>query len=236
LQKFKNEAGFDTDFILRLIRKVVFNDPTKNCLIKGKRENWQGLPENKCLFSASKNKGLPIGSLTSQLFGNVCLNDFDYFVKHRLGIKYYGRYVDDIVMVHEDKEYLKSIIPILRDYLAKEIYLEINQNKIYFQHFFKGVKFLGTVIKPYRIYIQNRVKGNFYQKIRYWNNFLAKKRIKFTEENLKQFLSSISSYLGIMKHYNTYKLRRKIIAENLLLNFNNYIYISTDYGKIISKI
>ena len=236
LRRFRNEANFDIDFILRLIHQVVFNDPTKNCVIKGRRENWQGLPENKSLFCAGKNKGLPIGNLTSQLFGNVYLNDFDNFVKHNLMVKYYGRYVDDIVIVHQDKEYLKSIIPLLKEHLRNELSLELHPKKIYLQHFSKGVNFLGTVIKPYRIYIRNRIKANFYQKIRHWNNFLSRKQYQLTDADAKQFLSSINSYLGIMKHYYTYKLRKKMITKNLLPNFSNYVYAVNNYAKLVSKI
>jgi len=236
LKRFNGTANFDLNLILWLIRKVIFNDPTQNCVIRGRKENWQGLPKTKSLFFARENRGLPIGNLTSQLFGNVYLNDFDHFVKHRLGMKYYGRYVDDIVIAHEDKEYLKSIIPILREYLQNQLSLELHPDKVYLQYFSRGVNFLGTVIKPYRIYIQNRVKGNFYRKIRYWNNFLSRKGHQLTGADAKQFLSSINSYLGIMKHYHTYKLRRKMITENLLPDFSNYVYTVNNYGKFVSKI
>ena len=124
------------------------------------------------MFYAGKNKGLPIGNLTSQLFGNVYLDDFDHFVKEKLGMKYYSRYVDDIVIVHKDKEHLKSAIPLLKEYLRNDVSLAIHPRKIYLQHFQKGVCFLGTVIKPWRIYIQNRIKGNFYAKIRFWNDLI----------------------------------------------------------------
>lgn len=236
LQRFKNDLNFDADLVLHLIRQVVFHDPTKNCIIKGKKDNWKGLPKSKSLFFAGKNKGLPIGNLTSQLFGNVYLNDFDHFIKHHLGCKYYGRYVDDIVLVHEEKEHLKSIIPLLKEYLENELCLELHSKKIYLQHFSKGVNFLGTVIKPYRIYIRNRIKGNFYRRVQYWNNLLARKRFILIKEDIKQFLSSINSYLGIMKHYNTYKLRKKMLTENLSPEFCGYVYAVNDYAKLVSKI
>jgi len=236
LKRFNGTANFDLNLILWLIRKVIFNDPTQNCVIRGRKENWQGLPKTKSLFFARENRGLPIGNLTSQLFGNVYLNDFDHFVKHRLGMKYYGRYVDDIVIAHEDKEYLKSIIPILREYLQNQLSLELHPDKVYLQYFSKGVSFLGTAIKPYRIYIQNRIKGNFWRKVQYWNNLLAEKRGLLTKEDIKQFLSSINSYLGIMKHYNTYKLRKKILARNLSACFWNYFCVLDNYGKITAKI
>jgi len=232
LQRFSNTVDFDTDLVLWLVRRVVFNDPTKNCFIRGKKENWQGLPENKSLFCAGKNKGLPIGNLTSQLFGNVYLNDFDYFSKHYLGIKYYGRYVDDIVIAHQDKEYLKSIVPRLRRYLRNELSLEFHRDKTYLQCFSMGVNFLGVVIKPYRIYIRNRIKGNFYQKIQYWNNLFMEKQALPAKEVIRQFLSSANSYLGIMKHYNTYKLRKKMLTQNLSAHFWNYFHILDNYGKL----
>ncbi len=236
LNRFQNIADFDIDLILRLIRQVIFYEPTKHCRLKGTKEDWKGLPKSKSLFYVGENKGLPIGNLTSQLFGNVYLSDFDCFIKHKLGCKYYGRYVDDLVIVHQDKEYLKSIIPILREYLRDELFLELHPKKIYLQHFSKGVRFLGAVIKPYRIYICNQTKGNFYKKIQYWNDFLVERQYKLTGENLEQFLASMNSYLGIMKHYSTYKLRRKMLRQNLSTYFWNYVYISNNYSKLVLRI
>ena len=239
INRFQKIADFDIDLMLRLIHTIIFHDSTKNCIVKGKREDWIGLPKSKSLFYAKKNKGLPIGNLTSQLFGNVYLNDFDHFIKYKLGCRYYGRYVDDFVIVHSDKEYLKSIISILRNYLQVHLSIELHPKKIYLQHFSKGVDFLGTAIKPYRIYIRNRTKGSFYKKIQYWNNFLIEKRRshdKFTKEDTNQFLSSVNSYLGIMANYNTYKLRKKILRQNLSAYFWNNFYISNHYSKLVPKI
>jgi len=235
LNRFRGMADFDIDLVLHLIHKIIFHDPTKNCVIKGRRENWAGLPKSKSLFYAEENKGLPIGNLTSQLFGNVYLNDFDHFIKHKLGCKYYGRYVDDFVIVHPDKEYLKSIIPILREYLKTHLLLQLNPKKIYLQHFSKGVDFLGTAIKPYCIYIRNRTKGNFYKKVQYWNNFLIKRQHRLSKGDLAQFLSSMNSYLGLMGHYNTYKLRKKMLKQNLSAYFWNYVYISNNYNKLTQR-
>ena len=258
-QRFADVINFDIDLVLQLISKIIFHNSIKNCIVKGKREDWKGLPKSKSLFYAQKNKGLPIGNLTSQLFGNVYLNDFDHFVKYRLGIhsvkccgtaispkaklfngvKYYGRYVDDFVIVHSDKEYLKSIIPMLKEYLQVHLSIDLHPRKIYLQHFSKGVDFLGIAIKPYRIYIRNRTKGSFYKKIQYWNNFLMEKRhlrTKFTKEDTNQFLSCMNSYLGIMANYNTYKLRKKMLRQNLSAYFWNDFYISNHYSKLVPKI
>lgn len=175
-QKLKtiNNANFDINLMTYLIHAVIFNDPTKNCYVKGKREDWIGLPKSKSLFFAKKDKGFPIGNLTSQLFGNIYLNDFDHFVKEKLGIKHYGRYVDDMVFVHNDKDYLKSIISQIKTYLKEELDLTLHPKKIYFQNYTKGVKFLGTYILPERIYIDKRTKNNFHSTIKYWNSIIQK--------------------------------------------------------------
>jgi hypothetical protein len=234
LNRFQETAEFDFDLILYLIRKIIFHDPTRDCYLKGSRADWKSLPNSKSLFYADENKGLPIGNLSSQLFGNVYLNDFDHFIKCKLRCKYYGRYVDDFVIIHSDKEYLKSIIPVLGEYLQIHLSLDIHPKKIYLQHFSKGVSFLGTVIKPFRIYIRNRTKGNFYRKIQEWNA-LIEEQPNLTKEDLKHFLCSINSYLGIMKNYNTYKLRRKMLTQCLSSSFLRYVYFLNDYNKLALK-
>jgi len=207
--------NLDLDFLLPLIRKVIFHDPIKNCIIRGRRADWFGLPKSKSLFYAGKNKGLPIGNLTSQLFGNVYLNDFDHFMKRKLVLRYYGRYVDDIVIVHQNKEYLKSIIPTVRKYLKDNLFLELHPNKIYIQYFSKGVSFLGAIIKPYRIYVKNKTKGNFYKKLIIWRRIISEKGGKITKNDLKKILACVNSYLGIMGQYNTHKLRKAVLKKSL---------------------
>jgi len=232
LLKQANKVVFDLPLVIKLIKKIIFNDPTKNYILKGSKQDWKCLPSSKSLFHSGKNQGLPIGNLTSQLFSNVYLNSFDHFVKKELGIKYYGRYVDDFVIVHQSKDYLKSLIPKIRNYLQKEVQLELHPNKIYFQHFSKGVKFLGAVIKPHRIYIANRTKGNFYQAIEKQNK-IARDH-KPSKEEQSAFLSSMNSYLGILKHYKTYKIRKKIIRQKLSGWWENYFY-AVGYCKFAAK-
>jgi RNA-directed DNA polymerase len=102
-----------------LLQKVIFNDCRENCIIKGAKSDWEGLPDSKSLFKAGDGKGFPIGNLTSQLFGNVYLNAFDHFVKGTLGFKYYGRYVDDFILMHQSKEKLLAAIPQISAYFEK---------------------------------------------------------------------------------------------------------------------
>ena len=232
LLKKRKGIEFDLDLVLYLIEKTIFNDPTKNCIIKGKKDDWQGLPKTKSLFHAKENCGLPIGNLTSQLFGNVYLNDFDHFVKRDLGIRYYGRYVDDFVLVHSSKHYLQSCIEHIRTYLKENLYLDLHPDKLYIQHYSKGVQYLGAIIKPHRIYIANRTKGSFYEAIGKQNQ-IARDH-KPTKEDQKAFQSSMNSYLGIMKHYKTYKLRKEMIRNDISGWWENIFYAKS-YEKFTPK-
>ena len=222
----------DKELLIELCKKIIFNNPVENCIIKGKKSNWNDLPATKSLFHSPTNCGLPIGNLTSQIFANFYLDSFVHYIKHELQIRYYSRYVDDFVIVHPDKEYLKSLIPQLSNFLLSTLQLNLHPKKIYLQHYKKGVIFLGAVIKPYRIYIANRTKGNFYTAIEKQNSIVKER--KPTKEEQVEFISSINSYLGIMKNYKTYKLRKKMINENLSAWWWNYVY-PVKYKKIVLK-
>jgi len=56
--------------------------------------------------SRVKGIGMPLGNLTSQFFANIYLNELDQFVKHKLKVKYYIRYVDDFVIFDSSQEKL----------------------------------------------------------------------------------------------------------------------------------
>jgi hypothetical protein len=213
----------DKELLIQLCKEIIFNEPTQNCTIKGSTKNWEGLPNNKSLFHSAPGCGLPIGNLTSQVFANFYMNSLDHFIKYDMGIKYYGRYVDDFVIIHPDKEYLKMIIPLLTSYLSTTLQLTLHPKKQYLQHYTKGVRFLGTVIKPNRIYIGNRTKGNFYMAIQKQNKVVENNIIQL--EQLNQFLSSMNSYLGIMKHYKTYRLRMGMLLKYLNPQWLKYVYL-----------
>ena len=228
LRAIKN-AEFDVDTLLYLIRAVVFHAPTKNFHFKGKRGDWVGLPKSKSLFFAKSGKGFPIGNLTSQLFGNIYLDALDHLAGEKLGIRRYGRYVDDMVFVHSDQKFLKDAVSKIGDYLRKERGLALHPRKIYLQHFKKGVSFLGVFVKPYRIYIGKKTKQNFYDKAGAWNQAAAKRGADDSEET-KKFIAGVNSYLGLMKHYDTFKLRKKMANS-----FNGEILKSIVFSENFEK-
>ena len=71
----------DQKIIIDLCRKTIFYSPVDNCIIKGLKSDWEGLPKSKSLFYTPKDCGLPIGNLTSQVFANFYLNSFDHCIR-----------------------------------------------------------------------------------------------------------------------------------------------------------
>jgi len=80
--------------------------------------------------------------------------------------------------------------------------------------------------------IANRTKGNFYRAIQKQNK-IARDH-KPTKEEQSAFLSLMNSYLGILKHYKTYKLRKRMIRKNLSGWWENYFH-TKGYAKMVSK-
>lgn len=216
-----------------LCQKIIYNDPTQNCIIKGSHNSWEGLQPDQSLFHSRLNCGLPIGNLTSQRFANFYMNTFDHFIKRDLKIRYYGRYVDDFLLVHQDYNYLKSLIPRITDFLSSELMLTLHPKKIHLQHCSYGVPFLGVVIKPHRIYVGDRTKGNFYTAIKKQNNICKNETLN--RDAKSRFLSTINTYLGLMKHYNTYQLRKKMLLKFLSPRWWNIHYSSGGYAKLTAK-
>jgi RNA-directed DNA polymerase len=221
--------GISRDTLLYLLRQTIFNEVVENCRVKGSKSDWVGLPSSKSLYNYPSDTGLPIGNLTSQVFGNVYLNDFDHYVKKKLKIKYYGRYVDDMLFVHEDKKYLESLLPILQEQVSLAG-LRLHPNKIFLKQIAEGIPFLGQIIKAHRNYIGNRTKNNFFQTIQEINKVMAVVP-EFSWQQLCDIRAKVNSYLGIMQHANSYNLRRAMMAKLIPRFFDFYIV-----GKSLDKV
>lgn len=207
----------DFEFLKYLNQTIILLDPTLNCVLHSKISEWDDLPKSKSLFYTNKNCGLPIGNLTSQLLSNVYLNLLDQYIKRILKCKHYGRYVDDFFIVSHDKLFLKKIIPLIEDFLKNELQLTVNKGKTIIRNYKYGIEFLGSFIKPYRIYISN----NSLKRIN-------KQCFEITHKIIKKsnLFASINSFLGVLSHYKTYNLRKKIFKE-----FYKFGYFNNSFTK-----
>lgn len=217
----------DIDTLKYLIEVTLMNDPTKNCVFRSPKSAWHGLPKDKSLFSCPPGFGLAPGNLTSQQEANFFLNDFDHWAKGLC--EHYGRYVDDFYFVDKSRERLRSFIPLIKNKL-KEIGLTLHPNKIYLQHYTKGVKYIGAVLKADRSYISNRTVGNLFSAIHRFN-LLADKE-GYIENNANHFVAIMNSYLGLCKQFMSYNIRRKAV-KRIDSRWWKVFYVSGHFEKLV---
>lgn len=158
--------------------------------------------------STGDDKGLPIGSLTSQLWANVYLNELDHYAKERLGIKYYVRYMDDFLILHDDKQELRRILAEITGFLADRLRLDLNGKTQIFPIGPRALDFLGYRIQSdYRLLRKSnvqRTKRKFHKYERSYSEGLI---------DLADVNSSIVSWIGHAMHADSYRLRLKILSE-----------------------
>ncbi len=154
-----------------------------------------------------KGKGMPLGNLTSQFFANVYLTQLDYFVKYKLQVKYYIRYVDDFIILDVNKSKLVEYQERIRDHLAA-LKLELHPDKSKIIPLRNGVSFVG-----YRIFYHYKIlrKSNrksfekaFEKKLSFYQKEMQSKQecIKFLE-----------GWFGYAQWANTYNYRKRIMAR-----------------------
>lgn len=124
------------------------------------------------------------------------MNEFDQFIKRKLQIKYYIRYADDFVILHNDKKYLENIIPKISLFLEKELNLSLHPDKVFIKTLSSGVDFLGWVNFPYHRILRTSTKRRMF------------KRLK--QRCAKE---TIASYLGLLKHGDMYSLAGNILND-----------------------
>jgi RNA-directed DNA polymerase len=223
LKKLSNKEYKEKELVYLLLKEIIFSDPTEKCFVKGKKDDWTDLPHNKSLFHSSEGCGLPIGNLTSQLFSNVYLSLLDEYVKNKLKIKHYGRYVDDFYIIHNSNNYLASLIPSIKDFLTTTLFLNLHPNKIYLQNVNNGINYLGAYLKPYRQYLSKRTVRNLYSALSELYN------IKDDDSKSKKIRSVLNSYLGYASHFKEYRLINSLINRNQWLY--QYGYFTNNYRK-----
>lgn len=189
----------DHSILLSMIRKRI-KDVDAMCLLEEIIESF--ISQYSTLFG---RKGLPIGNLTSQLFANIYLNEFDQFIGHKLKVKQYIRYTDDFVVVAEEKLYLKSLVVPIRSFLSENLALELHPKKVSIRELHQGIDFLGYVVFPHHRILRTKTRQRIFRKL--------KKRVEeykngiITKQTLEQ---SLQSYFGVLSHADTHKLGNEL--------------------------
>lgn len=135
--------NIDHDVLKKQLRRAVF-DPDVLHLLDGIIDSYHS--------ACAENRGLPLGNQSSQWFAIYYLDPLDRFIKEKLHIRYYVRYMDDLILIHPDKTYLKACLARIRDFTTNAMKLELNEKTQVFP-LKNGISFLG-----YRFYLSQTGK------------------------------------------------------------------------------
>jgi len=208
--------------ILWLAKIIIFQDPTKNFYYKGDPDLQQLIPPHKSLFHIPKNQGLPIGNLTSQFFANIYLNEIDQFIKHQLKIKYYLRYVDDLLLLSQDTKQLVEWKNKISNFLWNKLELELHPKKQVLQSIYKGVNFIGFIIKPRHTFIRNRIVKKLKNKLYYFDKKIIaldiehpiRTRTPELCDDFRKMFATVNSYYGQFRHTNAFKIKKHLYEKH----------------------
>lgn len=119
--------------------------------------------------------------------------------------------MDDAYVVSSDKEWLRVIIPKIRNFLISELELELHMGKVQIHNAKHGADFLGAFVKPYRTYIENKALNRTIQGVYQLD----------TNKVVHTYLS-LNSYLGVMGHFSSYNIRRNLFLQERFLKLAPY--------------
>ena len=186
--------GKHEELLLYLTPIIFENNPALNCIYKCDEDLRKIVPERRKMNPQS-DYGMAIGNLTAQAGSNLNLNDFDNYVEKEIKLTNYVRYVDDIVIVSDDKKELINKLPIIIKKL-KETNQTLNKKKTKIETAYHGVPFLGKVSYPYGY---QKAKKTTIIRI-----YEKAKNIKY--KSVENLLAITNSQIGTLKKYNCRKL------------------------------
>lgn len=172
------------------------------------------------ILASTPNPGIPIGNLTSQLFANIYLHDLDEYCKYTLRERFYVRYMDDFVILHNDKQHLHKIREQIEWFLATELKLKTNHKTSVFPisaRNGRSLDFLGYKIWP------------THRKLRKDSIKRFKKRLKKMQrqyaagtKTLPEIRQRIMTFIAHAGHANSAKTINKTLGKAIFIKNNRH--------------
>jgi RNA-directed DNA polymerase len=137
------------------------------------------------------------------------MNELDQYAKHVLKVKYYARYVDDIVCIDNCGSTLDKKYDMISSFAKEKLKLELHPHKKEINKVEHDINFVGYIIKPYCKYTRRSTIINLHKKVRLISSDLTKLR------------ATVNSYFGMLIHTNSYNIRLRFTEEHQNLTFDN---------------
>ncbi len=168
-------------------------------------------------------RGMPIGSLTSQLFANVYLDALDHFVKEHLRVRHYLRYMDDFLLLTADRREAWDRLAEVRAFLAERLRLELNRRRVVVAPVREPCDLLGYVHHS-----DGRVRVRRRSVRRLWRRVPAlARRVAAREIDSAIARASVASWFGLAKHADTFRLSRSIFTRRDVANVGKRLLVQS---------
>lgn len=164
-------------------------------------------PNDDLLTLMQRRRGIPIGNLTSQFFANLYLDEFDHWVKKQLHVTAYLRYVDDMVLLSDDKRQLRAWRVAIEQRLAEER-LRLHPHKAQITPTRCGLNLLGYHVWPHRRRLANHNGYRFRRRLRRLARNYAAGHIELADID-----PSVQAWIGHARHADTLALRETLFNE-----------------------
>ena len=202
--------GDDKDDLKYMMTTCMRADPARHSNIYVPLSCWDRIAPEKSLFNKPTGTGAAIGFLIWQNAMGLYINDVVKWLQSHESLRVVV-FVDDIYVVTRDKTGFLALMPELRKRLA-ELDVRLNEKKFFCQHFSKGIRCLGTVLKFGRMYLNRTTVNRAFARLREWAD---RRYIPIDERN--NMLCSLNTYCGMMKRGNNRKVLQKFKEESLRL-------------------
>ena len=219
---------------LKVISRIIWHDDKDARQIRINNNNKSLTPKP----NGNNSKGIPIGFYTSQWFANFYLQDFDYFVKQQLHIPHYMRYMDDMILISNNKQQLHQALNSIIIYLREKLGLELNKNWQLFRYSYRtrygkekgrALDFIGYVFHYNRICIRkSTLKSTRRKANKIYKNVKNNRKLNWYEA------SQMISYAGRIKHTNTLSYFSKYILSKV--SIRQLRLVISNHSKYINKL
>jgi retron-type reverse transcriptase len=166
----------------------------------------QYFPGDSLFTPFERRRGIPIGNLTSQFMANIYLDGLDHFVKERLRMPRYLRYVDDFCCFDDDKGRLSEARRRITEYLAA-VRLKLNEGKSRIRQLKEGIEFLGFVVLPETTKLNQRAVRRQRRRMTMLRRAFAASQIPWAD-----IVESLQAWNAHAAHGDTWRLREDVFG------------------------
>jgi hypothetical protein len=171
--------------------------------------------------------GMPLGNTISQICANIYMNEVDQYCKRSMGLKYYVRYADDIIIIVKDKNDANKTLLLVDNFINANLHLDINANKTKIFPIKQGVNGIGFKIYTTHKLLRNTSKKNIKRKVKKIRRLLEEEKMPI--EKAEQIFSS---WNGHAKHGSSYNFIKKLIEKNDYIYLNEKGILKVDKKKL----